>query len=231
MRAEIPHVADVQTQKNIVRDITDLNSYEEFNRAFFYDNRGPNWMRLLNLELSNPDYDGLPQEYFRFLGLVGITIAQFGFPHQEGQVHHHRKNRFKKSPLDPRHQLALASYMGSLNTQSYPLKDRWSDALTEEDPEAAQGVWGLELEVRNGQVLKANGARQLGWVRKDARLRTKDSRPICLPDRDLNEKLTVVHFTGRDAEEMTAGEFEEEVLPRARDAVAEYVDLQPVFHR
>lgn len=229
MRAEVPHVVDVATQKQLVHGISDLNGYLGLNEALFDDKTDNYWHRTATVGLSNPDFDSMPPDFMRLLGLAVVVFAQFGYPHLYTHLPRHRSKGWKKSPFDPKHQLALTCYGADKNAQSYRFKDRWSKRLAETDPDASTGVWGMDLKVEGGLVVATR--RSLKTVQADASNRFKNSRPICLPDRELNDKLAAVEFTGDDAERMSDSEFEEEILPKAAEAVKDYVDLEPVFSR
>ncbi len=232
MSAEVPQLLDVPAQKLVIESVTDFQAYDAFNRKFF-DANPPNerWLKFVRKELSNPDYEDLPVEYFRFLGLVGIVFAQFGMSTLETQIFRHKKKDFKKSPIDPRHQLALACYGGSINTQAYPIKKKWAERIAESDPDIAPGVWGIMPKVTSGKITKRFKERQLRYVKADAVTKLLRPKPICIPDQKLNKSLAKLGFTGENAESMTDEQFRDDVLPGAQEAVKGYVNLMPIFER
>lgn len=226
-------VLDVSTQHDRIKGSNTLRAYKQLHDTHFVEDsiQDPldKWLPTLENDMADPEVLQTSPEYFRLLGLVAILCAQYGFPSINGQVPRHRDRGFKGNVTDAKNQLALASYVGSLNEQVYQKKVDTAALMGEyferigQPPEYAIGVWGVMFKPESGQVKDIHAAPvDLATM---IRTRALDSRPICLPDRELNRKLNQLNFTGVEPDE----EFQTNILPEVKKIVTPFLDPVPVF--
>ncbi len=231
MEKVITHkVLSWEEQEASFMSVQDLESYLLMCEQFFTDRSVNIWPNRVRDELKDTRFKFTEGDYFRFIGLVAILFAQFGFPSLEGQLNRHDKYQWKRSVLSPKHQLALACYAGNLNVQSYPHKRAQFEDLEKIDPVISLGVWGISMPVTGGRV----NLEPLSQERRFEQARKRfedDKRLICLPNLELNQSLSALEFSGDQADSMTEKEFDEQILPSVIEMFDPYFNADIVFHK
>lgn len=205
-------VLNVDQQHSLVKNIGSLKDYLEFECSYFSGSVA--WRTAVCAEDANKKPD---PDYFRFLGLVSILCAQYGYESLLGGVIWHNRSGWKNSPDEAKHQLGLACYMGSLNEQSFQIKQTIiSDKCRSQNGQYR--VWGAKLKIEHGTVTP-----------KLLEDRSTHNLPFFLTDIETNQNLARIDFSGNSAESMHEEKFEETILPRVADAIGNILDPIPVF--
>lgn len=221
MSEQYPKVLDADAQLRAIEPITSVNKYIRFYRTFFIDR--PNTFFEESVRAQVPeDMAEKSADYMRFLGLVSILGAQFA-PSLAGHPLRLEEKGIEMPAFHPLQLWALAAYLGSVNHQVTQMRDERYSQISDQDPELALGVYGLMPNVKKGKV------EPLVHMEKEtltqfAEIRYTDSRPICLPTRELNATLHRVNFTALDASKMPRQEFIEEFYPQAEEILKPYID-------
>lgn len=223
MLIEVPKIYSVAEQRAEVRKTTTRRSYQKLISGHFYEHPRGQWLSFVREELkSYPDWAGNP-EYFRFLGLVGIVAAQFGFPQLEGQLSRYSYHQWsQESPISSRHQLALATYTAGYILKSNEIKEGIIHDLA--DSKLEPGVIGLFFYPTGDTVEHPTHSDD---NRRAAEERLQQSLPICLPDIELNTQLASIPFTGDDAERMPQAAFERDIYPEIQRITRDLDLLDP----
>lgn len=212
-------------QLSIIRAIRDFQDYEDFYEESFAPD---NWIHSISSILQVRSDEIMPdQNYFQFIGLISLLFLQHGFISMEGHLIRHRTNKWKASPLSKRHLLALASYGGNANHQTYPIRSDWERDLKPVIPDEVLGTWGLTFSLRKGQIIQPTGS--LDVIQKAIVSRWKSKNPIYLPMQDVNQGLAQLNFSGSDAELMTKDDLNRTVLPKAKNILSPTINLEGVF--
>lgn len=191
-----------------VRATVDMDSYEVLNGKYF---KNTPWVEDVEKELAQPEFRRISEDHYRMLGLVTILFAKYGFEMMDGLKFRHAKYEWEKSFLHPKHLLASAVYAANLNVQSYPLKDRRAEELT--DPGLIPIVYGQSIPVSSGKVTEYNMSQKVTCAVVESR--ALDNRPIALPYRRINQRISTIPYTNFDAETASNKEFAGKVLPQA----------------
>ncbi len=140
---------------------------------------------------------------------------------------HERK--WRKSPFDQKHSLALASYLGHLNMQATPFKSIIDCDISRDFPQydLRGAALGIFLPPVKGNVPMMRDLRHIE-VEKLSR-RKRSSRPVCETDLELNEGLAQLNFTGEMAEVINDEEFFDTVFPQLSHVFCGLVDPEKVF--
>lgn len=214
-----------EDQSSMIGAIRDFQDYEDFYEKSFEPD---NWIHSISSILQIRSDEIMPdQNYFQFIGLISLLFLQHGFISMEGHLIRHRTNRWKTSPLSRRHLLALASYGGHANNQTYPIRSDWERELKPVIPDEVLGTWGLTFSLRKGQIIQPTAS--LDVIQKAVVSRWKSKCPIYLPMQDVNQGLAQLNFSGNDAELMTQADLNGIVLPKAKKVIIPVIDLEKVF--
>lgn len=215
--ATIETVAD---QRTLVRSTTTLSAFQNLHTGHFTD-PVPAYAEMREV---GHRYDAETEaDYFRFLGLVTLACAQYGFTTMFPHVRRSMDCEWA-SPGHPHSQLALGVYISKLNVQSYPYKEELEERARATDEDLAPAAWGLRFDAENGKVCKPSKRQKNRMLREDVPRRMKEGRPICLPDKTIATTLSKIPFTGFDAGIISDEEFNKRVLPGAKEAVTGIID-------
>lgn len=213
------------TQLENIKKSQDLTSYKYLQRSYL--DLPDDYIGAVEYESTlHPAHEPSPSHY-QLLGLVSTLVSQAGFESQDGQLFRHKRNKWKKPLIDVRHQLSVASYLGNINAQTYPLRADWINKLGY-DSRIPLGLWGSFISVSNGQVIEPI-EQDINALFRKAKIRSKSPLPICLPVRDLNQGLAELNFTGHDAENMSDEEFMDKIYPKAKQLLSEIIDVPKLF--
>lgn len=231
LMSEKLNIVKVPEQRRWVEGVTNLAAYGQFYRSLFAADEAGNWINSVGEYAVEHEQETGP-DYFRLLATVGLLGGQWGFTSMTGQRLIHAKHRWGKNLLSPRHQLALASYLGHINRQSYPIKADLEKRMIEEvnRPEDAAIVWIKGLKVSNGKVedIGEKDPAVLGRYLENL-LAAKKHLPVLMPDPGLNGQLADLNFQGDDAESMTDEVFREKIAPQAGIILQGLVNAEAVF--
>lgn len=215
-------------QLQAISESSDLFSYQRLHRTYLEESE--KYLKRIEDEAGWPKQEP-NEEHYKLLGLVSTLVNQAGFETQFGHLSRHVRNNWAKPIIDVRHQLAMASYLGKINTQAYAIRRDWVEQLREYDPHIDPvGIWGTFVAVSKGRVIE-NPNKSTEYLLQKAKFRATYRTPICLPNVDLNCALMDLNFTGDDAENMSDEEFMEEIYPRATAALNGIIDTKLVFDK
>jgi hypothetical protein len=222
---EAVEVFEGLSQAKKVREITDLDSFFEFQRAHFKGSEAVTYAKTVTIACDNP---GNNADYFRLLGLMGILSIQYGFPALNGHLYRHGRKEWNLSPFDSGHLLGVIGYMAEINAQAFDGKKALSEQLSEIDQDAAVGIWNVKLPVFNGHVA-VERRRTLQNIRDEASARYFKPVPIYKPDQEINKRLAAMNFTGHDAESVSYQDFERNVLPKVAPVLRRFLNPDLAF--
>ncbi len=101
--------------------------------------------------------------------------------------------------------------LAKINTQSFPIKSRVAQ-LFRDDVAVANGIWGVKLEVKKGNVVNEININSLIGPAKERYRNTQ--RPILEYDRLWNAQIITVNLGGQMIELMPESRFQVGILPQ-----------------
>lgn len=213
--SQLPNVESIKKQKQVIFDSSTHAAFKIFHDEHFI---GTYWEKTVHDEadINNPDY-------MRLLTLISLLAAQGGMPSMRGAKDRHSERKWQRSVFDPRHQVALASYLGHINRQTFPIKESFAEKFPDNERMQA-GVWGLFIRVHKGQPDNDNVSDKREFLKSEVRRRINDPRKIALPNIELNNQLAELHFEGNIADKISDNEFNDSIIPEIEKILGEYID-------
>lgn len=214
-----------EEQYQIAQQVSSFADYIDFYRKHF-PAATLTWPAHLKDSITLGHISTPSPEYWRFLALVSLQFAQNNFESLTGQLT--RRNKTWRLPQGGRrHQLHMLWYGSNMNNQTFAYRNSWSEQLEENFPNAAKGVWGLNIPISKGVIVKPT--LPINKVKTLAENRFKSGRPIYLPDYYFNQQLAEIIFTGDMAESMPSEQINQEILPRVQTILDRIIDIDTVF--
>lgn len=219
-------VHDTYTQYEKIASVFDYLTYRALTDLYLGQENGE-WYRALKGELLDLRTKGIyPGEaYFKFLGVVALFCAQYGFPSLDQQYSIHQKYGNRLEVSHPRHQLALLCRTADKNIRAAEFKKRIANRARKfNDPNLELAAWGLFIKTRDGVFLNTyiNVTDDTLEHALMARI-NNSSRFIALPDLDTSRKLVKLNFSASDAEVMERKPFYDVVVPNVEKLLGKHV--------
>jgi hypothetical protein len=225
MPNEKPALITPQEQLSIIKSVRDFYDYDQFYEKSFSPD---GWTDAVNAVLQTRSHEIKPdQPYFQFMTLISLLFLQHGFVSMGGHFNRHRHYKWKESPISRRHLLALASYGGNANNQTFPIRTAWEKDLASVIPDEVSAVWGLGFNLNRGQI--TNHKADLNAVKRAAISRWKDPDPIYLPTQEINRQLAELNFSGHDADQLPKDQLVDKILPQARKILTGVLDADQLL--
>lgn len=216
-------VATPQEQLQTVRQTTTSAAHLQFIFDHFLDKPETALYAKVFNQQTHPEQ---PADYFRLLTLIATQAAQYGYESMKGGPEFHEIRGRNRLYFDPRHEVALLSRLGSINTQAYEIKLPIVEQLkTIGADEDALKVWQMSLSVHQGRVVNYRLNRPLA-VLQESLADTTFRGTVYLPDVDLNRRLATLNFTSEQADTISFDDFRTAVVPRAQAIVGDLLDME-----
>jgi hypothetical protein len=225
------NIVPIETQYDWVKNANNLAEYMTLYGQLFSMTTMFRWETDVT-KYSQENAAILSNEYFHLLGVSAVLGAQYGFTSMTGQSYRHVMNKWEnRHYLAPIHTLSQLSYIGFINTQSYPVKEAMIEKAKELGREDdAPLVWLEMLYPDKGKIEVAPLYSEEDFNLKLDSLREKHKRrPVLLPDKKLNQKLADWRFKGDDADKMPLNEFMDTVVPHAGIILQGLVNVEKLF--